>query len=93
MSWCEPVNKLSNMDSVKMHEYILIKRDNARINEIVKKIKKNGNIPNMYGDRFIPRRYNGFLLGFPKNQSKILSCDFLQLVSTLLNILKLHFKN
>lgn len=36
MSWCEPVNKLSNMESVKCHEYILLKRDNARINEVVK---------------------------------------------------------
>lgn len=35
MSWCEPVKKLSDMDSVKHHEYFLIKRDNARINEIV----------------------------------------------------------
>lgn len=35
----------------------------------------------MYGDRFIPRRYNGFQLDFPKNHRELMSRDFLQLVS------------
>lgn len=44
----------------------------------------------MYGDRFIPRRYNGFQLDFPKDHHKIMSSDFLQLVSNY-QLFKIRF--
>lgn len=57
---------------------------------VLKKSQENGNIPNMYGDRFIPRRYNGFQLDFPKDHHKIMSSDFLQLVSNY-QLFKIRF--